>query len=486
MNIIFIFYFCSVLITCSKCFSTYRGLFSSQRPQKNQTALILFEDIDLTFEDDDGFYAAVNSLIASTKRPILLTTSNAAFFDLQMASAAKGKVLKISPVAFHFDPVPPHEAVTHLKLLALVEGYPLASAGLEELLKAVHGNISKALLALQCFCIAGLKTVDRPETSVDLRLTPADSTTSVSAAEDGMKKATEVVDQEKNAIVKLMGVNSREHMTTAQLLGLSEADVSSYLLNNNTNGLHQPQDQHPGLLEATEWHQRFHHLTTKLFAQKRPKVGNIPTSSISPAVSEAVKKEVAPEERRPLTPKLLGPKEIVARESMENRTRLSSEEKAAMKFLTEAMEAASDHVNVDSHDLNTSLDQLMAFMHPTIQASSEKIDQSTNDLKAFKGQIDMEGIKQRVQTLHLAHQEALEAASTKEVSTSLAASADVLPVLRAMIKAEEGRRITLKNGETKRSRSSRFIHYFDTVNIYLSETHLAALRRPFDIFNSYV
>ena len=45
----------------------------------NKTALILFEDIDVVFEEDEGFYAAVNSLAASTKRPVVLTTSNGLF-----------------------------------------------------------------------------------------------------------------------------------------------------------------------------------------------------------------------------------------------------------------------------------------------------------------------------------------------------------------------------------------------------------------------
>ena len=45
----------------------------------NKTALILFEDVDVVFEEDEGFYAAVNSLAASTKRPVVLTTSNGLF-----------------------------------------------------------------------------------------------------------------------------------------------------------------------------------------------------------------------------------------------------------------------------------------------------------------------------------------------------------------------------------------------------------------------
>merc|ERR1719420_409583 len=56
------------------------------------------------------------------------------------------------------------------------------------------------------------------------------------------------------------------------------------------------------------------------------------------------------------------------------------------------------------------------------------------------------------------------------------AGVDVLPTVRFMVKAEMGRKIGLKNGESaKRSRSARFIHYFDTINLCLSETHLKLL-----------
>ena len=33
----------------------------------------------MVFEEDEGFYAAVNTLAASTKRPVILTTSNGLF-----------------------------------------------------------------------------------------------------------------------------------------------------------------------------------------------------------------------------------------------------------------------------------------------------------------------------------------------------------------------------------------------------------------------
>ena len=43
--------------------------------KKMKTALILFEDIDLVFDDlDDGLYSALNTLSQQSKRPIIMTT----------------------------------------------------------------------------------------------------------------------------------------------------------------------------------------------------------------------------------------------------------------------------------------------------------------------------------------------------------------------------------------------------------------------------
>ena len=53
---------------------------SSSVTKLDKTAVILFEDVDIVFDDvDEGFYNAVNSLIATTKRPIIMTTSNLNF-----------------------------------------------------------------------------------------------------------------------------------------------------------------------------------------------------------------------------------------------------------------------------------------------------------------------------------------------------------------------------------------------------------------------
>jgi hypothetical protein len=57
-----------------------RSQHSTQVAKLDKTAVILFEDVDIVFDEvDEGFYNAVNTLIATTKRPIILTTSNQNF-----------------------------------------------------------------------------------------------------------------------------------------------------------------------------------------------------------------------------------------------------------------------------------------------------------------------------------------------------------------------------------------------------------------------
>ena len=107
----------------------------------NKTALILFEDVDVVFEEDEGFYAAINSLASTTKRPVILTTSN----DLFSAR----KFLKCEPKSFVFSPVPPSLTARHLRLLGLCEGFALDVRGLERLVEFNGGAVSRSILDLQ-------------------------------------------------------------------------------------------------------------------------------------------------------------------------------------------------------------------------------------------------------------------------------------------------------------------------------------------------
>ena len=179
---------------------------------KNRHVLILFEDIDQFFgEADEGFYSAVNSLIASTKRPILLTTSSPSFLSMQMGSG-KSKVLKILPQDFHFRPVDPVAAARHLQLLALVEGFPIDITSLTSLCTIYHGNVSKSLLALQWWTLllseeqnsssALSSCKEKKKTESDSK----DSNRDVCLAGLKPEDNTRTVEQEEAAIVSLMSI----------------------------------------------------------------------------------------------------------------------------------------------------------------------------------------------------------------------------------------------------------------------------------------
>lgn len=48
---------------------------SEEQSKRTATSLILFEEVDVIFDDDSGFLAAVKTFMATTKRPVILTTS---------------------------------------------------------------------------------------------------------------------------------------------------------------------------------------------------------------------------------------------------------------------------------------------------------------------------------------------------------------------------------------------------------------------------
>lgn len=48
---------------------------SEEQSRKTATSLILFEEVDVIFEEDSGFLAAIKTFMTTTKRPVILTTS---------------------------------------------------------------------------------------------------------------------------------------------------------------------------------------------------------------------------------------------------------------------------------------------------------------------------------------------------------------------------------------------------------------------------
>merc|ERR1712173_158298 len=96
--------------------------------------------------------------------------------------------------------------------------------------------------------------------------------------------------------------------------------------------------------------------------------------------------------------------------------------------------------------------------------------------------------RHRINMLYSAHEEAMQTAVASPApmafgATASAAFTDILPVIRAMVKSEDSRCKDQKNSNNnqlkRRSRNERFIHYFDCVNICLTEKHLETLKKPF-------
>ncbi|XP_031513318.1 ATPase family AAA domain-containing protein 5-like [Papio anubis] len=59
--------------------SNVKDVGAEEPSRKNATSLILFEEVDVIFDEDAGFLNAIKTFMATTKRPVILTTSDPTF-----------------------------------------------------------------------------------------------------------------------------------------------------------------------------------------------------------------------------------------------------------------------------------------------------------------------------------------------------------------------------------------------------------------------
>ncbi|KAK2577142.1 hypothetical protein KPH14_003302 [Odynerus spinipes] len=118
-----------------------------------QNSLILLEDIDLIFEEDEGFISAMCQLALNTKRPIVMTCRDVC-----------SHLNKIAPEQnrIYFQKVIGNKVSTLLELISLAEtGSRLSCECLAELLQ--NGDLRKALLQLQYLLVSGFThTIKHP------------------------------------------------------------------------------------------------------------------------------------------------------------------------------------------------------------------------------------------------------------------------------------------------------------------------------------
>lgn len=109
--------------------------------------LLLVEDLDLVFEQDDGFLAALIQLLSSSKRPIVLVATDISLPSLQKIVSQTG-LIKFSSLSSKIITV-------WLQILCLVEGCFVVKESLSELLQWNKGDIRKTMLQLEFWVKSG-------------------------------------------------------------------------------------------------------------------------------------------------------------------------------------------------------------------------------------------------------------------------------------------------------------------------------------------
>ncbi|XP_026868156.2 ATPase family AAA domain-containing protein 5b [Electrophorus electricus] len=108
-------------------------------------SLILFEEVDLIFDTDVGFLTAIKTLMLTTKRPVILTTSDPLF-----SQTFNGRFVELSFKS------PPIESIgSYLQCLCVVENVQPDPEYISFLLAENKGDIRRSILALELWARSG-------------------------------------------------------------------------------------------------------------------------------------------------------------------------------------------------------------------------------------------------------------------------------------------------------------------------------------------
>ncbi|XP_075417484.1 ATPase family AAA domain-containing protein 5 isoform X2 [Tenrec ecaudatus] len=133
-------------VTQTKITTNSNREFGAEEPnRKNATSLILFEEVDIIFDEDAGFLSAVKALMATTKRPVILTTSDPTFslmFD--------GYFEEIK-----FSTPSTQNVASYLQMICLTENFRTDVKDLITFLTAHTCDIRRSILYLQFWIKSG-------------------------------------------------------------------------------------------------------------------------------------------------------------------------------------------------------------------------------------------------------------------------------------------------------------------------------------------
>lgn len=119
--------------------------------KKTATSLILFEEVDVIFDDDAGFLAAIKTFMTTTKRPVVLTTNDPSFRDRFNCSMEEIVFKAPSEVS----------VCSWLQLVALAENVQLHLDDVCSLFRLSKGDVRRCLLQLQLWGRSGRGRVSK-------------------------------------------------------------------------------------------------------------------------------------------------------------------------------------------------------------------------------------------------------------------------------------------------------------------------------------
>ncbi|XP_077591441.1 ATPase family AAA domain-containing protein 5 [Stigmatopora nigra] len=117
----------------------------NEQSKKTATSLILFEEVDVIFEEDSGFLAAIKTFMSTTKRPVILTTSDPAF----------GTMFDGNFDEIYFQRPSLLDVSNYLRLLCLAEDTRTDQHDVSTLLELNNCDIRQSLLQLQFWIRSG-------------------------------------------------------------------------------------------------------------------------------------------------------------------------------------------------------------------------------------------------------------------------------------------------------------------------------------------
>ncbi|XP_074244493.1 ATPase family AAA domain-containing protein 5 isoform X1 [Saimiri boliviensis] len=113
--------------------------------RKNATSLILFEEVDVIFDEDAGFLNAIKTFMATTKRPVILTTSDPTFS--LMFDGCFEEIKFSTPSLLN--------VASYLQMICLTENFRTDVKDFVTLLAANNCDIRKSILYLHFWIRSG-------------------------------------------------------------------------------------------------------------------------------------------------------------------------------------------------------------------------------------------------------------------------------------------------------------------------------------------